>query len=214
MTYKTPLPESNDEQHQYRDFTYPIYKRRRAFEPEQPATDYYPDDHPEVPKIRRASRYLDQQQTDQLPRSAKDNETRKRRPEEGRNVDEPSTEGRVVASRKKHSADYASSTAHLPHHSLTTRPTHPHPGSRQVRSQPSYLDQLYRLRRNPALMIIGILALIVLVITPILVNASRSSTSYNQNGTQSSGNGQTQTGIQHGFGPNQPSYAGPNSSGE
>ena len=195
MTYKTPLPEPNDERRQYRDFTYPVHKRIRAFVPEQPATDYYADDHPEVPKIRRASRYLDQQQTDQPPQSGKDNETRKRKPEDGRNIDEPSTEGCVVASRRKPPADHASSPVHLPHHSLTTRPTHPHPGSRQVRSQRSHLDQLHALRRNPAVMIIAILALIVLIITPILVNASRSSTSYNQNGTQS-GNGQTQTGIQ------------------
>ncbi|HEX6481446.1 MAG TPA: D-alanyl-D-alanine carboxypeptidase family protein [Ktedonobacteraceae bacterium] len=194
MTYKTPLPEPNDEQRQYQDFTYPVHKRRRAFVPEQPATDYYADDHPEVPRIRRASRHLDHQQTDQLPQSGKDNETRKRRPEKGRNVDEPSTERHVVASRPKHSAGYASPSVHSPH-SLTTRPTRPHPGSRQMRSQGSYLDQLYALRRNPAVMIIGMLALIVLIIAPILVNASHSSTSYVQSGTQS-GKGQTQTGIQ------------------
>ena len=194
MTYKTPLPEPNDEQRQYQEFTYPVHKRRRAFVPEQPATDYYADDHPEVPRIRRASRYLDHQQADQLPQSGKDNETRKRRPEEGRNVDEPSTEGHVVASRSKHSTDYASSPVHSPH-SLTSRPTRPHPGSRQTRSQGSYLDQLHALRPNPAVMIIGILALIVLIITPILFNASHSSTSYVQNGIQS-GNRQTQTAIQ------------------
>jgi D-alanyl-D-alanine carboxypeptidase len=194
VTYKTPLPEPNDEQRQYQEFTHPVHKRRRTSIPEQPAIDYFADEHPEVPRIRRTSRYLDQQ-IDQLSPSVKDNKNRKRRPEEDRDVDEPSTEKRVIAPRRKRSPDNASPPVHLPPHSLTTHPTRPHPGSRQVRSQRSYLDQLYALRRNPAVMIIAILALIVLIITPIIVNASRSSTDYNQNGTHS-GNGQTQTGIQ------------------
>ena len=195
MTYKTP-PEPNDEQRQYREFTYPARKRRRPVAPDQPATDYYDDDHPEVPKIRRASRYLDQPQADQLPKPEKGGQARKKEVVEDRDIDELSTdEGRVVASRRKRSPGYAPSPVRQPAHSLTSHPTRPHPGSRQVRSQRSYLDQLHALRRNPAVMIIGILALIVLIITPIFVNASRSSTAYNQNGTQS-GNGQPQTSIQ------------------
>ena len=194
MTYKTP-PEPNDGQRQYREFTYPGRKRRRAVAPEQPATDYYADDHPEIPKIRRASRYLDQQQTDQLPKAEKDDQARKKEVVEGRDVAEPSSEGRAPASRRKRSPGNAPSPARQPSHSLASRPTRPQPSSRQARSQRSYPDLPYNLRRNPAVLIIGILALIVLIITPIFVNASRSSTVHNQSSAQP-GNGQPQTSIQ------------------
>ncbi len=198
MTYKTPPPEPNDEQRVYPEFTYSVRQRKRAVVPDQPA-GYYADEHPEVPKIRRASRYLDQQHTGQLPKSEKDDETRKKGPVEGRAIDEYSTEESVIAPKRKRSPDYASPPAHLLPHSLTTPTTHPRASSRQVRSQRSYLDQLYALRHNPALMMIGILALIILiiilVITPIIVNVSRSFTIANQDNSQN-GNGQPQTGIQ------------------
>lgn len=201
MTYKTPPPEPNDEQRAYPEFTYHVRQRKRAVVPDQPA-DYYPDEHPEVPKIRRASRYLDQQQTGQLPKSEKDDGTRKKGPAQGRGVnDEYAIEETMGAPRRKRSPNHVSRPVHpsslspTTHATPTTPATHSRTSSRQVRSQRSYLDRLYALRHNPALMVIGILALIILIFTPIIVNVSRSSTSVNQDNAQNS-NGQSQTSIQ------------------
>jgi D-alanyl-D-alanine carboxypeptidase len=190
LTYKTPLPESNDEQYDYPQFLYPAQRRRRVVEPQPPAADYYADEHPEIPRIRRASRYLEQQ-TDRLPETVKDAQASKTRHGVSRGLDEPSTEANVAVPARKRSPENAPPTVNQSPHTLTRPTARPRTVSRQVRSQPSYLDQLYALRRNPAVMLIGILALILLVITPIIVNVSRSSTTVYQNGTPG-----TQTGIQ------------------
>src|SRR6185312_1990798 len=181
LTYKTPLPEPNDEQHDYPNFSYPVQRRRRVVEPQPPSTDYHADEHPEIPRIRRASRYLEQPQTDRLPETAKSAPASRTRHGVSRGLDEPSTEENVAVPRRKRLPDHASTPVNQPPHTLTRPTARPRRVSRQVRSQPSYLYQLYALRRNPSVMFIGILALILLIITPIIVNVSRTSTTVYQN---------------------------------
>ena len=71
--YKKP-PE-DDESREYSEFTYPVRQRRRAAAPQQPPVRYRTDEHPEVPKIRRASLYHDQQHTQRPYNSALDDKT-------------------------------------------------------------------------------------------------------------------------------------------
>ncbi|HYU72247.1 MAG TPA: hypothetical protein VEL31_06175, partial [Ktedonobacteraceae bacterium] len=53
--YKPPPQE--DEQTEYS----PLRRRRQVAQPRRPPMEYSPDEHPEIPIIRRASLYLDQQ---------------------------------------------------------------------------------------------------------------------------------------------------------
>src|SRR5437763_11723628 len=55
--YKTP--QSEDEQSDY----IPQRRKRPAVPPRRLQMEHGPDEHPEIPKIRRASRYLDQEAT-------------------------------------------------------------------------------------------------------------------------------------------------------
>ncbi len=193
MAYKPPPQEQDDQEHESPQIIAPVYNHRRVVIPKRPAIDYYADEHPEIPKIRRATRYLNEQQTDQLHQSIQETETRQKRPVEDRGVVEPATEKSVIVPRQKRGPDLVSSPVRQETHSLTTHTARPRTGTRKSRSRRSYLDQLYALRHNPAMMIIGILALIILILTPILINASHSSTSVTQNSVQ---NGQSSTGVQ------------------
>ncbi len=71
--YKKP-PE-DDESREYSEFTYPVRQRRRAPAPQRPPVRYRTDEHPEVPKIRRASLNHDQQHTQRPYNSALDDKT-------------------------------------------------------------------------------------------------------------------------------------------
>src|SRR5437763_10102075 len=50
-------PPQEDEQTEYS----PLRRRRQVAQPRRPPMEYSPDEHPEIPRIRRASLYLDQQ---------------------------------------------------------------------------------------------------------------------------------------------------------
>lgn len=64
---KLPPRDDEQEQREYPSTTYPV-RRRRASVPTrpqgQPQRQYHSDEHPEVPKIRRASLYLNQPETE------------------------------------------------------------------------------------------------------------------------------------------------------
>ena len=193
MTYKSPASEPDDEERESQEISYPGTHRRRVVMPKRPPIDYYADEHPEIPKVRRATRYLDQPETDQLAHSLKEHETRTRRSTERRRVAEPSTENNLIAPTRKGTQKYASAPVRQAPRLPATHATRPRMGVHQSRSQRSYLDQLYELRHNPAVLLIGVLALILLILTPILVNATHSSSSATSTNTQS---GQSSTGVQ------------------
>ena len=70
--YKKP-PE-DDEPREYPEFTYPARRRRQAITPQQPPVRHRTGEHPEVPKVRRASLYYDKSQTQRPSRPALDRE--------------------------------------------------------------------------------------------------------------------------------------------
>ncbi|HZU69991.1 MAG TPA: D-alanyl-D-alanine carboxypeptidase family protein [Ktedonobacteraceae bacterium] len=194
MPYKPPPQEQDDEEREPLENMYPASHRRRVVIPKRPAIDYYADEHPEIPRIRRATRYLDQQQTDQLHQTTQGTASRKKRLSEDRGIAEPSTEKRMIAPRQVQVPDSASSPGRQATYSPARYTKIQRAAPRRFRFQHSYLDQVYALRHNPAAIIIGVLALIVLILTPVLVNASHSSTGVNQNNAQN-GNGQSITGV-------------------
>jgi len=193
LPYKRPPHEQDNQEQESSGTVYPVSHSRRVVIPKRPAIDYYTEDHPEIPTIRRATRYLDQQQSDQHHQGTWETVSRKKGLSEGREVAEPPTKKRAMAPpRQKQVPDLASSPARQVAHSPSRYTKTQRASSRQFRFQRSYLDQLYALRHHPAVMIIGALALIVLVLTPILVNAGHSATSFPQGNTQ---NGQSTPGI-------------------
>src|SRR5215469_2976985 len=127
--YKKP-PE-DDEPREYPEFTYPARRRRQAVTPKPPPLRHHTGEHPEVPKVRRASLYYYKSQPRRPSNPALDGEK-----------DEQHTYTRT-----------------------RTRP---------VRSRRPFPASLRQLSRNPAVMIIAIIALIILIIAPIITYFGRS----------------------------------------
>src|SRR5260370_9415788 len=79
VMYKKP-PE-DDEPHEYPEFTYPARRRRQAITPQQPPVRHSTGEHPEVPKVRRASLYYYKSQTRSPSRPALDGEKDEQEPD-------------------------------------------------------------------------------------------------------------------------------------
>src|SRR5579864_5370108 len=72
--YKKP-PE-DEEPHKYTEFTYPARKRRRPGTMyRRPSNGSYADEHPEIPRARRASLYPAKQNSQRSSRPPVDEET-------------------------------------------------------------------------------------------------------------------------------------------
>ncbi len=152
--YKTP--PSDDEQRELPEISYPVQRRRRAAAPKQPARlldDYYPDERPEIPRIRRASLRL--------------------KPEDIEDTQGPtqSTSNKImVAPRQRQTIYEPSQTARR----LKRTPAH----TRHRHAQRLPLNYLQYLSRNQVIMALGILILIsLIVIVPIISRIGHSSTS-------------------------------------
>src|SRR5215469_17363469 len=66
--YKKPPDE--DRTREYPEITYPAQRRKRPVAThKQPSETFYADEHPEIPRVRRASLNLDQQPTRPSPGS-------------------------------------------------------------------------------------------------------------------------------------------------
>src|SRR5713101_9089369 len=79
--YKKP-PE-DEEQHKYTEFTYPARKRRHPGTTyRRPSNGSYADEHPEIPRARRASLYPDKQNSERSS-SPPVEEEQDRRPKAG-----------------------------------------------------------------------------------------------------------------------------------
>lgn len=152
--YKTP--PSDDEQRELPEINYPVQRRRRAAAPKQsapPLSDYYADERPEIPRIRRASLRLKPEDSEETQDSRR------------------STSNKIKVAPHQRQAIYEPSqtTRHPKHTSARSRPAH---------TQRLPLDYLQYLSRNPVIMALGILVLIsLIVIVPIIAHAGHSSTS-------------------------------------
>src|SRR2546426_8116387 len=152
-------PPQEDEQTEYS----PLRRRRQVAQPRRPPMECSPDEHPEIPIIRRASLYLDQQT---LPDS----------------VEPVEDEAEVNADKAKPAQSQRPASKHnthkmvmppVRHHHVST-PSAPPPArhTRQhIRPKRSLQDQLVRLSHSQPAIIISSLLVVVLIIGVIIANA-------------------------------------------
>jgi len=139
--YKKP-PE-DDEPREYPEFTYPARRRRQDITPQQPPVRHRTGEHPEVPKVRRASLYYYKSQTRRPSRPALDGE------KDEQDTDAKASRRMVTPDRRPSSPAAPSSSARRSQH------THTRTRTRPVRSRRPFSASLQQLSRNPAVMIIA-----------------------------------------------------------
>src|SRR5215472_3269492 len=162
--YKKP-PE-DDEPREYPEFTYPARRRRHAVTPKPPPLRARADEHPEVPKVRRASSYYYKSQTRRPSRPALDGEM------DEQDTDSKASRRRATPGRRPSSPPtYTSSSP-----ARRSQHTHTRTRTRPVRSRRPFSASLQRLSRNPAVMIIAAIALIILILAPITTYLGHSHT--------------------------------------
>lgn len=164
--YKKP-PE-DEEQHEYPESTHPARKRRHpdtAYK--RPSNGYYADEHPEIPRVRRASLYHDKQNSQRSSRPPLDEGTieiedeQDRRPKAGQ-------ASKIVVTLHRRPPSTTAYTPSSPARQLHR--THTRTSIRRVRSHRPFLARLQHLSHNPAVMIIGIIALLIIISAPIIEN--------------------------------------------
>ena len=161
--YKTP--PADDEQHELPEITYPVQRRRRATMPKQsaPPPDYYAEEHPEIPRIRRASLRLKPQDAEDDPADSQKNI--------GAQFIAPSSPrsaGNKIKDAPRQPIYEPSQTPRRPKR-RPARSRHTHP-----RRLP--LNYLQYLGRNQVIIALGVLALLFLILVPIITLAAHSST--------------------------------------
>ncbi len=169
-------PPRDDEQHEYPQTYYSTQRRRRPAVPRRPQAEYHPDEHPEIPMIRRASLHLDQPTTELPAKSALDEEIEDyKQKSNGRSISTTtSTRNKIIVTQRRHPSVYEP----LPpaHHSRHLRPRHP------------LSARLQQLSHNQTIIIVATLILVALITVPIIVNVIRSQASSTLKGvTTSSG---------------------------
>ncbi len=175
--YKKP-PE-DEEQHNYPEFTYPARKRRHPGTTyRRPSNGYYADEHPEIPRARRASLYPDKQNSQRSSRPPVDEETIEIEKEQDRQskAGQTSKTGGTPVRRPSSTIYTPSSPVRRPHC------THTHTSIHHARPNRPFLARLQHLSHNPAVMIIGIIALLLIISAPIITNISHNYIANNQGG--------------------------------
>src|SRR3989442_6040392 len=167
--YKKP-PE-DEEQREYPEFTYPAQRGRRPVAPNtQIHKGFNADEHPEIPRVRRASLHLDEQQHQRSSRPAlvEDDE------DEFVNNPKAAQKGKIMVTPNRRSSSspiYAPPTAARRLHRKQTRTS-----TRHLRSHSPFLTRLLRLSQSRTLTIIGIVGLILVISVPIMVNLNQNHT--------------------------------------
>jgi D-alanyl-D-alanine carboxypeptidase len=134
-------PPDDEEQREYPEFIYPAQKRRRpVVSLKQPSYGFYADEHPEIPRVKRASLYLDEQE-----------DRRSSRPVPVEDVDEPGNNPKVAQTGKIMVTPARKSPQHLHSHS-------------------SFLTRLLQLCQSRTVTIIGLIGLILVISAPIIRN--------------------------------------------
>src|SRR6266702_770300 len=184
--YKPPPQE--DEQTEYS----PLRRRRQVAQPRRPPMEYSPDEHPEIPIIRRASLYLDQQTLPDPVEPVED--------EAEVNADE----AKPAQSQRPASKHHTNKRVMPPvQHHHVSKPSAPPPArhTRQhIRPKRSLQDQLVHLSHSQPAIIISSLLVVLLIIGMIIANAGSALQSHGSlAGTSAPGSqhkGSLPTGIQ------------------
>jgi len=180
-------PPADDEQREYPEFTYPARRRRRkATTNKQPSIGYHSDEHPEIPKIRRASLYLDEQNPQRSSWPALDEEIHENEDEQDRPPKAPDTSKIMVAVNRRSSSSRSYNPPSSIRQPYRSHRTLTHKSTRHVRSHHPFLSRLQQLSHNPAVMIIGIMALLLLITTPIIRNINHNHTTVTTSGESAS----------------------------
>ncbi len=181
-------PPQEDEQTEYS----PLRRRRQVAQPRRPPTEYSPDEHPEIPRIRRASLYLDQQTLPDPAEPVVD--------EAEANADEakPAQSQRPAS---KHNTNKMVMPPVRHHHVSTPSAPPPARHTRQhIRPKRSLQDQLVHLSHSQPAIIISSLLVVLLIIGMIIANAGSALQSHGSlAGTSAPGSqqkGSLPTGIQ------------------
>src|SRR5260370_1846730 len=154
-------PPEDEEPGESPEFTSAAGRRRRKITPNNPPVRHRTGEHPEVPKVRRASLYYYKSQTRHPSRPALDGE------KDEQDTDAKASRRMVTPDRRPSSPSAPSSSARRSQHTHTRATTRP------VRSRRPFSASLQQLRRNPAVMIIVAIALIILIIAPIITYFAR-----------------------------------------
>lgn len=156
----------------------------RSVAPQRPSLRYRTDEQPEVPKIRRASLYLDQQHTQRPSGPDLEDETGEYQDRQ-RTRSNAAQAGKITVTPNRRS----SSSVYTPPPPLhRPRGTRTNTGTRHIHPRSPFLARLDRLGSNPAVMIISIIALIIVISAPIIGNASHAHTTVNPGGTRTGQN--------------------------
>src|SRR5260370_30014563 len=153
-------PREDEEQHKYPEFTYAGRKRRdTGYTYRRLSNGYYADEHPEIPRARRASLYSDKQNSQRSSRPPVDEETIEIEEEQDRRPKAGQASKIVVTPHQ-----LSSSTIYTP--SSPARRSHrTHTRTRIHHSRPNrpVLARLHHLSHNPAGIIIGVIALLIFI---------------------------------------------------
>jgi hypothetical protein len=163
--YKKPPDE--DQTREYPEFTYPAQRRKRPVATyKQPSNGFYADEHPEIPRVKRASLNLGKQQNQHSSRPAFKEDM-----DEDEDVNSPNITrtGKITVTANRHSSSSTvyspSSQARQPHQAQT--PT----SSRKFHSHSPFFTRLQQLSHRRTFMLICIVALII-ISAQIIVNLS------------------------------------------
>ena len=165
-------PPDEDRTREYPEFTYPAQKRKRPVATyKQPSNSFHADEHPEIPRVRRASLNIDKQPT--TPSSGSEFIQDVDDGEDIISQNVTSTDKiTVTANRRSSSSTVYSppSSARQPHRAKS--PT----GSRHLHSQSPFLTHLQQLSQNRTFMICCIIALIIVISAQIFVTLNHNHT--------------------------------------
>lgn len=195
--YKTP--PRDDEQPEYQP-----QRRRRSLPSQRPSVDYHYDEHPEIPKIRRASLHVKQQSIQLPPETTALQAVAEKKPKQAVRPYHPSglvDDDEVAEKKPKRPYHYQYDPDSLmvvrqPKHRVHEPPPTAH-RLRHTHSQRSLYIQLQHLSHNRSVLVIMCLLLMVVIGVPIL-NATHSQTTnglgnVTTNGNTSSAKGQQLT---------------------
>ena len=163
--YNTP---PGDDEHGH----VPQRRRREVVQPRRPPGKHYPDEHPEIPRIRRASRFLEQE-TSQIPDTPLGDDATSEREQEPTTTAHPRPSQRdtskILVAQRRRPAVYA--------------PPPPARHTRQhARPKRSWQEQLVHLGHSqPVIIICSVLVVVLIMGMIVAANIGRSPTSSSLN---------------------------------
>jgi D-alanyl-D-alanine carboxypeptidase len=165
-------PPDEDRTREYPEFTYPAQRRKRPSATyKQPSNAFYADEHPEIPRVKRASLNIDKQQNTPSSRPAFIEDV-----DEDEDATSPNVTrtGKITVTANRRSS---SSTVYSPPSSA--RPPHraqASTSSRNFHSHSPFLTRLHHLSHSRTFIIMCVVALIFVISAQILINLNHNHT--------------------------------------